>query len=155
MSSVRFGIMLVYAVHFIPTLRLFDNVTHLLSEWIKGQMEGGIEGEMEEGPMGWPSDVAVISLRRHLQSITNGSTNRMWSQVNMAPFNTSGSPRLPHGSCPVVLEAQRGRFHTLRALTTRLCTLFTVRGLLARTVPIPHSFITYFPDQTVNQPENA
>lgn len=83
----RFGIVLVYAVH-CTSLRICDKVEHLLNEWRKGQMEGGIEREMEERLEGWCPDASDISPRRHLQSITNGSTSQMWSQVTMALFNT-------------------------------------------------------------------
>lgn len=64
--STRFGIMLADVVHCIPTLRTCDQVKPLLSEWMKGQIEGGTEGEIEEGLEGWCPDAADISPRKHL-----------------------------------------------------------------------------------------
>lgn len=151
----RFGIVLVYAVHCI-SLRICDKVEHLLNEWREGQMEGGIE--RERWRKGWRDDaqMQLTFLREDIYSqLLMGQPVRCDPKSRWL-FSIPNCPRLnPHGSPTLVLEGPKGRFHTLWALATRRCTLFIARGLLACTMPIPHSFITYFLDQTVNQPENA
>lgn len=64
---MRFGIMLAYAVHFIPVLTIHAKVKHLLDEWMNERTDGGRDGG-RDGVAGeeWPPDVADFSPRRQL-----------------------------------------------------------------------------------------
>lgn len=66
LNSRRLGFMPGCAVHCIPTTRISVKAKHLLNERTKGQMERGIEREMEERWEGWSPGVADISQRRRL-----------------------------------------------------------------------------------------
>ena len=126
-----------------------------MNEWMKGQKERRIEGGIEKRWVGWSPDVLMFLGEDIYSQLLVSQPVRCGPQsVRLLSIPLTPTRPTPHGS-PLWCSKSKGEIPYSLSSGNQTVHVIYCRRTTGMCNAHPHSFITYFLDQTVSQPENA